>query len=85
MYDTATYVSVGLTGPNLRLVWQDQTYDDDKSVDANYLDFRKAFDTVLHKRLLYKLNHFGVRGHVLAWIGGSHRKETKNYPQKWSI
>ena len=46
------------------------SYDDDKGVDAIYLDFRKAFDTVPHKRLLYKLNHLGVRGHLLAWIGG---------------
>ena len=37
-------------------------------VDAVYLDFRKAFDTVPHKRLLSKLYGYGVRGPVLRWV-----------------
>ena len=37
-------------------------------VDAIYLDFRKAFDTVPHKRLLSKLWGYGVRGQVLKWV-----------------
>ena len=45
-------------------------YDEEKGVDAIYLDFRKAFDTVPHARLLYKLHHLGIRGHALDWIGG---------------
>ena len=45
-------------------------YDEDKGVDAIYLVFRKAFDTVPHARLIYKLQHLGVRGHLLAWIRG---------------
>lgn len=42
--------------------------DEDKSVDAVYLDLRKAFDTVPHKRLLHKLDGYGVKGKVLSWI-----------------
>ena len=42
--------------------------DRDIPVDAAYLDFRKAFDSVPHKRLLAKLSGYGVRGSVLSWI-----------------
>ena len=37
-------------------------------VDAVYLDFRKAFDTVPHKRLINKLHGYGIRGPVLRWV-----------------
>ena len=37
-------------------------------VDVAYLDFRKAFDTVPHKRLIQKLHDLGVRGALLKWI-----------------
>ena len=37
-------------------------------VDAVYLDFAKAFDTVPHERLKNKLYGYGVRGNVLKWI-----------------
>ena len=47
-----------------------KAYDEEKGVDAIYLDFRKAFDTVPHARLLYKLHHLAIRGHALDWIGG---------------
>ena len=32
------------------------------------LDFSKAFDSVLHQRLLLKLASYGMRGHTLTWI-----------------
>ena len=37
-------------------------------VDAIYLDCKKAFDTVPHKRLIRKLEAYGVSGKVLRWI-----------------
>ena len=37
-------------------------------VDVAYLDFRKAFDSVPHQRLIQKLNDLGVRGPLLRWI-----------------
>ena len=37
-------------------------------VDAIYLDFRKAFDTVPHERLMTKLYGYGIRGQLLIWI-----------------
>ena len=32
------------------------------------LDFEKDFDKVPHSRLLYKLQFYGILGHINAWI-----------------
>ena len=37
-------------------------------VDLIYLDLRRAFDTVPHRRLLAKLEACGVRGRALDWV-----------------
>ena len=37
-------------------------------VDAIYVDFQKAFDTVPHQRLLNKLRSYGITGKLLTWI-----------------
>ena len=38
-------------------------------MDAVYLDIKKAFDRVPHRRLLWKLKHrSGLRGKVLEWM-----------------
>ena len=39
-----------------------------ENIDAIYLDFQKAFDTVPHRRLLAKLEGYGIKGSVLRWI-----------------
>jgi len=38
------------------------------NVDVAYLDYAKAFDSVVHSKLLAKLSHYGVSGSVLKWI-----------------
>ena len=42
--------------------------EDGGAVDAIYLDFQKAFDTVPHKRLLTKLRAYNISGTPLNWI-----------------
>ena len=42
--------------------------DNDSPIDAAYMDFRKAFDSVPHKRLLNKLKGYNVSGPILSWI-----------------
>ena len=37
-------------------------------VDVIYLDYRKAYDSVPHKRLLVKLQACGIKGKLLRWI-----------------
>ena len=39
------------------------------SIDVVYLDCRKAFDTVPHKRLIDKVETAGIGGDVKNWIG----------------
>jgi len=38
------------------------------NIDIIYLDFRKAFDTVPHKRLLEKIKSYGINGKLYDWI-----------------
>ena len=38
------------------------------SVDVLYLDFKKAFDSVPHERLLRKIYAYGFRGNLFDWI-----------------
>ena len=45
-----------------------EIFDSNEDVDMIYLDFSKAFDKVLHKRLLKKLWGYGIRGKVHSWI-----------------
>ena len=45
-----------------------KAYDDNYQVDTIYLDIKKAFDTVPHKRLLLKLKGYGFDGPILDWI-----------------
>ena len=39
-----------------------------KQLDVVILDFSKAFDTVPHRRLLGKLEHYGINENLLQWI-----------------
>ena len=49
---------------------QELCSSNDKNIqtDVIVMDFAKAFDKVPHKRLLHKLNYYGIRGNTLNWI-----------------
>ena len=42
--------------------------DEHENVDVIYLDFKKAFESVPHKRLIGVLRQYGVTGRTLNWI-----------------
>ena len=52
--------------------------DNDEFACGVFLDFKKAFDTVNHKIVLKKLEHYGVREHVVKWFS-SYLAERKQY------
>ena len=45
-----------------------EALDNNLQVDTVYLDFRKAFDSVPHKRLIKKLEGYGITGNLLKWL-----------------
>ena len=45
-----------------------QAIADGKSVDVLYTDFAKAFDTVAHKRLIYKMKAYGINEKTIKWV-----------------
>ena len=45
-----------------------KSFDSKKQTDLVILDFSKAFDTVPHKKLLRKLNNYGIDGKINKWI-----------------
>ena len=46
----------------------DELLANDTDIDILYLDFQKAFDTVPHKLLIYKLEMYGIKGKTLKVI-----------------
>jgi len=42
--------------------------DEGYGLDVVYLDYRKAFDSVPHRRLIEKLKTFGINGKLLHVI-----------------
>ena len=67
-------------GSQLILTIQDlaKNIDNRDQTDLILLDFTKAFDKVPHKRLLYKINYYGIRHSTNQWIAnfleGGHSK-----------
>ena len=47
--------------------WSEEL-DNKNCIDILYLDFKKAFDSVPHQRLLTKLKDYGFKGKLLTWV-----------------
>ena len=45
-----------------------QGFEKGETIDVVILDFAKAFDTVSHNLLLFKLNRYGISNVLLNWI-----------------
>ena len=45
-----------------------QNIDSKQQTDLLILDFSKAFETVPHKKLLFKLSKYGITGNINKWI-----------------
>ena len=50
------------------LVFAEQVIESNCEVDIVYMDFRKAFDSVSHERLLKKLQSIGKTGKAWKWF-----------------
>ena len=48
-------------------VWT-EILDQEDGIDVAYLDFRKAFDLVSHRHLLFKMKKYGITSNVLNWV-----------------
>ena len=52
-----------------------------EKIDSILLDFSTAFDKVCYRKLLLKLEHYGIRGRNLQWI----KKFLENRTQKVAV
>ena len=39
-----------------------------QSLDVIYIDYSRAFDSVVHSKLLFELSAYGIKHHLLNWI-----------------
>ena len=58
-------------------------HDSGDPVDAIYLNFSKAFDTVPHQRLLNKLKAYGIVGDTAFLTGRTHRVVVNSSLSSW--
>ena len=52
---------------NCRNEWT-KFLDQGKTLDVIYIDFSKAFDSVSHEKLLYKLSKYGLGEKLIKWV-----------------
>ena len=47
-----------------------EALDAGHSINCVYMDYAKAFDTVSHRRFIYKLSTYSITEDVVSWING---------------
>ena len=52
-------------------------FDENKITIALFIDLQKAFDSISHDILLYKLHHYGIRGLAYQWFEDYLRNRTQ--------
>ena len=64
------FIAKRSTSTNLLECLNDWTeaVDGNKPIDILYLDLQKAFDSVPHAKLIYKLKKAGIGGNILKWL-----------------
>ena len=50
------------------LEYETKNVDEEAPVDAIYLDFSKAFDSVTHERLLMKMKSVEIDSNTVDWV-----------------
>ena len=50
------------------------------ATDIIYFDFKKAFDSVPHHRLLLKLKSYGISGNLLSWLSSFLTEDCSELP-----
>ncbi|KAK3100218.1 hypothetical protein FSP39_016457 [Pinctada imbricata] len=65
-----------------------EAIDAGKDVDCVYMDYQKAFDTVPHKRLVRKLEAYGIGKEMREWIqnylsGRKQQVSVNGHTSKW--
>lgn len=61
--------STDLLLAHLTETWR-RALDSNLVVGVIFIDFQKAFDSISHKNLIYKLEHYyGIKGNLPAWTG----------------
>ena len=58
-----------------------KTIEEKKQTDVAILDFSKAFDTVPHDKLLYKLGKYGITGNIHNWLQTFLTRQVYNGPR----
>ena len=61
-----------------------------ETMNMVYMEMAKAFDTVPHRRLLIKLESYGINGKLLGWIdqfltGRRQKVEIAGSFSKWAL
>ena len=85
------FISGRATSLQLLTVLEEWTkaLDEGLSVDCIYMDYRKTFDTLPHKRLLGKLKSYRFTDQITGWItsfliGRIQKVTINNQDSKWS-